>query len=146
MHTSSLAPALSLILPLFLSLPPSLPLYPFSLVWSIVDGRCSETFRGCLGVLNGGRAVHVVDGDNLPHSLSCFPSFSVPWIVRHLGGWATCYDLLILGLHSDARRTITRCRRRRREILACPVWKRRCSSRFALRIRPERCCPLQLSR
>lgn len=32
----------------------SLPLYPFSLVWSIVDGRCSGTFRGCPGVVNGG--------------------------------------------------------------------------------------------
>lgn len=35
----------SLILSHTLSLPPSHPLYPFSLVWSIVDGRCSETFR-----------------------------------------------------------------------------------------------------
>lgn len=66
-HTSSLAPALSLSFSHTLSLPPSHPLYPFSLVWSIVDGRdVVKRFGSCLGVLNGGRAVHVVDGDNLP--------------------------------------------------------------------------------
>lgn len=60
----------------------------------------------------------MVDGDNLPHPR--IPSFSVPWIVRHLGGRAARYDLLVLGLHNGARRTICR----RRKTLACPGWKR----------------------
>lgn len=43
--------------------------------------------------------------------------FLVPWIVRHLGWRAARHDLLVLGLHSGARRTAGCCCR---DALACP--------------------------
>lgn len=42
--------------------------------------------------------------------------FLVPWIVRHLGWRTARNDFLVLGLHSDARRTACRYD----NALACP--------------------------